>query len=260
MSKLFPPTLLATCDEITREFYLQRQISDISSLKYHLQNSVCLAVDLEGCEAVGKGISSIGLAILPPNSSANQSKAFQSLPFETHEIVSDYKIEASCIYLEDRRRNRPYPTFLHGNIIKTTREGAGQEIQAIIERTKQLKKDIILVGWHPHPSDLPGLQALLPEIFHEMTGWVDVLDVTRQMCVSKQEDLTKTWPPLGDVLLSAGLSATCLPQRYHHSAGNDAIHTMALLLRLLTHSDPSSPLEVKRRRQLKQWKMQQDES
>lgn len=155
------------------------------------------------------------------------------------------------IYLEDRHRKKPHPAFSFGHTIRTTKENIDQEIQAVIDGVKQRfsKKDMVLVGCHPHPRELPGLQALAPDIFCEVAGWVDVTDVTRQICVSKQEDLDKTWPSLGDVLLSVGLSATCQPQRYHHSDGNDAIHAVGLLVRLLTHS--GAHLEVRRQRVLK---------
>ena len=94
---------------------------------------------------------------------------------------------------------------------------------------------------------------LVPSLFQEVIGWVDVVDVTRQICVSEQEDLAKSWPPLSDVMLSVGFSENCAPQRFCHSAGSDAIHTIAVLARILTCDPDGPPIELRRRRLLKQW-------
>ncbi|RYO86647.1 hypothetical protein DL762_004659 [Monosporascus cannonballus] len=117
----------------------------------------------------------------------------------------------------------------------------------------------MLIGWHPHPRELPAIQALIPSLFREAFGWVDVVDVTRRICVPKQEDLAKSWPPLSDVMLSVGFSEICLPQRSCHSAGSDAIHTIAVLARLLAIDPDRPPIELRRRRPLKQWQQQQQQ-
>ncbi|KAL6787185.1 hypothetical protein J3E68DRAFT_432204 [Trichoderma sp. SZMC 28012] len=253
MPKRFPPTLLESPE--AGLFCLQKQITDLSSLRHQLKDSVFLGIDVEGCEGIGEGITSIGLAILPPTSL--QSTEFPSLPFETQEFVDRYKIESYCLYLEGRSRRRPFPPFPSGCTIKTA--DAGKEIRTIVDSIKQryIGKDIILVGWHPHPRELPAIQVLFPSLFQEMVGWVDVVDIIQQVCISKQEDLAKTWPPLGDVMLSIGFSKNCKPQRYCHCAGSDAIHTIAVLVRLLTHDTNGPSLEVRRRRPLKQWRQRQ---
>lgn len=111
-----------------------------------------------------------------------------------------------------------------------------RETKAIVDDIKRhfAGKAVVLIGWHPHPRELPAIQALVPSLFQEVVGWVDVVDVTRRICVSKQEDLAKSWPSLGDVMLSVGFSEICLPPRFCHCAGSDAIHTIAILVRLLT--------------------------
>lgn len=253
MPKRFPPTLLESPEAGT--LCLQKQITDLSSLRRQLQDSVFLSIDVEGCEGIGEGITSIGLAILPPASL--QSTEFPSLPFETQEFVDRYKIESYCFYLEGRSRRRPFPPFPFGCTITTA--DVGKEIKILVDSIEQryIGKDIILVGWHPHPRELPAIQVFSPSLFQEMVGWVDVVDITQQVCISKQEDLGKTWPPLGDVMLSIGFSKNCQPQRYCHCAGSDAIHTIAVLVRLLTHDTNGLPLEVRRRRRLKQWQQRQ---
>ena len=128
-------------------------------------------------------------------------------------------------------------------------------MKAIIDSIKQqyAGKDIVLTTWYPYPREFPAIQVLVPSLFQEVVGWVDVVNVTQQICVSKQEDLAKSWPPLSDVMLSVGFSENCAPQRFYHSAGSDAIHTIAVLARLLT-CDPDGPsIELRRRRLLKQW-------
>jgi hypothetical protein len=249
MPKLFPPSLLESPE--ARAFCLQKQITDTDSLRYHLRESVCLGIDVEGCEGIGEGITSIGLAILPPTDF--QSRVFPSLPFETQEFVERYQIESYCFYVEGRSRRKPYPPFPFGFTVKTA--DPGSETKAIIDSIKQryAGKDIVLISWHPYPREFPAIQVLVPSLFQEVVGWVDVVDVTRQICVSKQEDLAKTWPPLSDVMLSVGFSENCAPQRFHHSAGSDAIHAIAVLARLLTCDPDGPPIELQRRRPLKQW-------
>lgn len=131
MPKLFPPSLLERPE--ARTFCLQKQITDISSLRHHLRESVCLGIDVEGCEGIREGITSIGLAILPPTDF--QSTAFPSLPFETQEFVDRYKIESYCFYIEGRSRQKPYPPFPFGFIVKTA--NAGKETKAIVDGIKE---------------------------------------------------------------------------------------------------------------------------
>ncbi|KAK2780629.1 hypothetical protein FQN53_001104 [Emmonsiellopsis sp. PD_33] len=253
MPKFFPPSLLESPE--ARTFCLQKQITDTDCLRHHLQESVCLSIDVEGCEGIGEGITSIGLAVLP--SIDIRLSAFSPLPFETQEIVRRYQIESYCFYIDGRSRRKPHPPFPFGSTLKTA--NPGEEMKDIIDTIKQRHagKDIILVGWHPHPRELPAIQAFAPSLFQEIAGWVDVVDVTRQICISNQEDLTKTWPPLGDVMLSVGFSENCLPQRFCHGAGSDAIHTIIVLVRLLTCDPDGPPIELRRRRQLKQWQQKQ---
>ncbi|MCJ1324057.1 hypothetical protein MMC10_000719 [Thelotrema lepadinum] len=123
-------------------------------------------------------------------------------------------------------------------------------MKAIVDSIKQryIDKDIVLICWHPHPRELPAIQALAPSLFQEFAGWADVVDVTQQICVSKQENLVKSWPPLSDVMLCVGFSEDCIPQRFIHSAGSDAIHTIIVLARLLTYDPDELPIEIRRRR------------
>ena len=148
---------------------------------------MCLGIDLEGCEGIREGVTSIGLAILPPTDFL--AKTFPSLPFSTQELVEQYRIDSYCFYVEGRSRRKPHPSFPFGSSKKTSDPGA--EIKAIVDGIKQryTGKDIVLIGWHPHPRDFPAIHALVPSPFRELIGWADVVDVTRQICVSKQEDL-----------------------------------------------------------------------
>lgn len=255
MPKLFPPSILE--DTKTQAFCLQKQITDTGSLRHHLQKSVCLGIDMEGCERIGEGITSTGLAVLPPTDFL--AKTFPSLLFETQELVERYRIDSNCVYVEGPSRRKPHPSFPFGLSTKTSDPGA--EIKAIVDRIKlrYAGKDIVLIGWHPHPYDFLAIQALVPSLFQEVVGWADVVDVTQQICVSKQEDLVKSWPPLGDVMLCVGFSESCLPQRFGHSRGSDTIHTVIVLARLLTYKSNELPIELRRQRLLKQWQQQQQQ-
>ena len=249
MPKLFPPDLLKNPE--TQAFCLQRQITDNGSLKHHLQESVCLYIDTEGCKGIRGSITSIGFAFLPPTDFL--AVRFPSLPFETQELVEQYRIESYCFYIEGRSRRKPNPSFPFGASVKTS--DTGGEIKAIFHRIKEryIGKYVILIGWHPHARDFPAIQAIVPSLFQEVVGWADVLDVMQQVCFSKQEDLTKSWPPLGDMMLCVGFNKNCIPQRFGHSVGSDAIHTVIILARLLTCVSDELPIEVLRQRLLKQW-------
>ena len=96
MPKRFPPSLLESLE--ARTFCLQKEIADTDSLRYHLRESVCLGIDVEGCRGIGEGITSIGLAILPPTDFL--FKSFPSLPFSTQDFVEQYQIESYCFYVE----------------------------------------------------------------------------------------------------------------------------------------------------------------
>ena len=240
----FPPSLLE--DPEAGPFCSRRQITDIGSLRHHLRASVCLGFDVEGCEGIGGGVTSIGLAVLPPTDFV--SRAFPSLPFETQELTERYQIESYCFYIKGRSRRKSHPPFPFGLSAKTADPGG--EMKAIVDSIKQryIDKDIVLICWHPHPRELPAIQALAPSLFQEFAGWADVVDVTQQICVSKQENLVKSWPPLSDVMLCVGFSEDCIPQRFIHSAGSDAIHTIIVLARLLTYDPDELPIEIRRRR------------
>lgn len=231
---------------------MQKQITDIDLLRHHLRESVCLCIDTGGCEGIREGITSIGLAMLPPTDfSANR---FPTPPFSTEQLVEQYRIESYCLYIEERSRKKPHPPFPFGVSIHTS-DPAG-EITSIVQKIKQRYpgRDIVLIGWHPHARDYPAIQFLIPALFREVVGWADVLDVMQQTCFSRQEDLARTWPPLGDMMLCVGFGEECVPMRVGHSAGSDAVHTVMILARLLTFGDDELPVEVRRRRLLKQWR------
>lgn len=249
MPKLFPPSLLESQD--ARSFCLQKQIRNVEALKSHLRDSVLFSIDVEGSEGIGEGITSIGVASLPPTDSITRDPPL--LPFDTQKFMESSQVEAHCLYLEGRTRRKPHPEFPFGVNGKTTDPGG--ELKAIVSSIKERypRRDIVLVGWHPHPRELPAINILYPSLFQEVIGWVDVVDITQQLCVSKQEDLNKTWPPLSDVAFSVGLSEDSLPRRFHHSAGSDAIHTILVLTRILAHSPNEPPIELWRRRPLKHW-------
>ena len=256
MPKLFPPSLLENPE--AQAFCLQKQITDIDSLRHHLRESVCLGIDTEGCEGIKEGITSMGVAILPPMDCT--ARTFRHLPFETQELVDHFGIESYCFYVEGRNRRKPHPLFRFG--LSSTTPRLGEEITAIVDKIKRhyTGKDIVLVGWHPHPLDFPAIQTLIPSLFQEVVGWTDVIDTMQQTCISKQEDLLKSWPSLADVMLCVGFSQDCLPQqRYAHSAGTDAIHTVLVLARLLTYNSGDPPIELWRQRPLKQWRQQQQQ-
>ena len=256
MPRLFPPSLLENPE--AQAFCLQKQITDLNSLRHHLRESICLGIDTEGCEGIKEGITSVGVAILPPMDCS--ARTFRHFPFETQELVDRCGIESYCCYVEGRNRRKPHPSFPFG--FSSTTPRPGEEIRAIVNKVTQhyAGKDIVLVGWHPHPRDFPAIQTLIPSLFQDVVGWADVIDIVQQLCISKQEDLLKSWPSLTDVMLCVGFSRGCLPQlRFAHSAGTDAIHTVLLLARLLTCDSGDLPLELWRQRPLKQWRQRQQQ-
>lgn len=123
MPKLFPPALLLQHSNI-RDFCLQAQITDIETLKHHLQHSVCLGIDMEGCEGIREGITSLGLAVLPPTklSDLQSTALFPSLPFRTQDLVDRCKIESYFIYIQYRSRKKSYASFPYGHVIKTAKK------------------------------------------------------------------------------------------------------------------------------------------
>jgi hypothetical protein len=205
MPKLFPPSLLENPG--ARIFCLEKQITDPTALRHHLEESVCLAIDVEGCEGIGEGITSIGLAVLPPTDFL--SRPFPPVPFDTQDFVDRYQIESHCFHVEGRTRRKPHPPFPFGANTQTT--DPGRAITDIVDAIKQryVDKDIVLVGWYPYAREFPAIQLLAPSLFQEVVGWVDVVDVAQQLCISEQEDLAKIWPPLCDVMLSVGFSEEC---------------------------------------------------
>ena len=143
-------------------------------------------------------------------------------------LYSSASVE-NIFYIEGRSRRKPYPSFPFGVSAKTLDPGG--EIKAIVRRIKEryIGKDIVLIGWHSHARGFPAIQALVANLFQEVVGWAGVLDVMQQICFSKQENLAKSWPPLGDMMLCVGFGENCIPQRFGHSAGSDAIHTVIIL-------------------------------
>ena len=256
MPKLFPPSLLENSE--AQAFCLQKQITDINSLRHHLRESVCLDIDTEDCEEIKEETTSIGVAILPPMHCTAQT--FRHLPFETQEFVNHCGIESYCFYVEGRNRRKPHPLFRFD--LSSTTPRSGEEIKAIVDKIKQhyTEKDIVLVDWHSHPRDFSVVQILISSLFQEVVGWIDVIDIMQQTCISKQEDLLKSWSSLTDFMLCVDFSQDCLPQqRFAHGADTDAIHTVLVLARLLTYNSGDLPIKLWRQRPLKKWRQQQQQ-
>ena len=106
MPRLFPPSLLENPE--AQAFCLQKQITDVDSLRHHLRESICLGTDTEGCEGIKEGITSVGVAILP---SIDCTRTFRHLPFETQELVDRCGIVSYCFYVEGRNRRKPHASF-----------------------------------------------------------------------------------------------------------------------------------------------------
>ena len=86
MPKLFPPILPSKANHGYR------------FLRHHLRESICLGIDTEGCKGIKEGMTSIGVAILPPIDCT--ARTFRHLPFETQELVDHCGIESYCFYVE----------------------------------------------------------------------------------------------------------------------------------------------------------------
>jgi hypothetical protein len=129
---------------------------------------VCLGIDVEGCEGIGEGITSIGIALLPPTELL--SRTFPSLPFQTEKFVEWYQVECRCFYIEGRSRRKPHPPFPFGSIVKTVELDG--EMKVIINDIKKryASNNTVLIGWYPHPRELPAIQALVPILFQEVVG------------------------------------------------------------------------------------------
>ena len=57
------PRFLRSADPSVRDLFRDGRITDLHTLRSRCQDSVCLALDVEGSDGQGNGITSVGLAL-----------------------------------------------------------------------------------------------------------------------------------------------------------------------------------------------------
>ena len=76
---------------------------------------------------------------------------------------------------------RPHPVFPYGLTSRTSRPD--ESIRAIVDDLKRVHSgsEIVLIAWHSLARDFAAIQAIVPSIFQEFVGWIDVLNIVQQL-------------------------------------------------------------------------------
>jgi hypothetical protein len=222
------PSFIKT-DE-AREFWKDKRIKDIDTIRVQPSTFTYVALDCEGQEGYGDGVTSIGLALLP---STHPPEIFQAWPWRDvnlDNIVLSYNIRSLSLRIPERHRGRVPEPFRYGDVDSVPRLELEHYICQYVEAAKQQEqKSLILVVWGIE-NEMRAIVSLFPGLLSILDGWIDLADIITYMSGIR----TKAKRSLRDTLLTFGLEKNYSVQTLcPHDPGMDAVRTTAALAGLV---------------------------
>ncbi|VUC28377.1 unnamed protein product [Clonostachys rosea] len=226
-------------------------IDDIENLRELAKTRGIVAVDLDPWKPDGltthEGITEFGIAFLPPVNASLPPPSAPSSPASLDTLVENFSIQSYSIKVADRKRSeKRREAYRYGESQVVTADQVENTALAIINSFTTNKHDShpVLVGFSLG-YELRILTKFYPRLLAEcFSAWADIQEITNDVStvvnklpVPVQKPNKAAYVPgMCDTLWALGylrdnIAITGL--KNEHSAGNDAVRVLAVLLGLL---------------------------
>ncbi|KAK0702729.1 hypothetical protein B0H67DRAFT_675898 [Lasiosphaeris hirsuta] len=218
----------------------ESNVSNLAALKDVFQSSAStfVAIDTEGYHSKGDiGVTEIGIAVLPHRDQVPAGNATKNL--ET--FFDKSSIQSHSFRIQGReRREKGRDAYQFGE----SRHIEPREIEPVLVSLFASLKDqfqhLVLVGFDLS-SEFMFLASDLHTITPFVSSWVDLQELVADISGSKTSKPSMRYPLLALGFPSGGLS---VPNKSQHSAGNDAVRELAILVKLLGLPESSIPPQI----------------
>ncbi|KAI0890254.1 uncharacterized protein GGS22DRAFT_194397 [Annulohypoxylon maeteangense] len=213
----------------------QSNIPDLNALKERCQYTF-VAIDFEGRITKDEpiGITEIGLAVLTP-SAATSTISPDDLRYQGQAPEIFFKqnaIESYSIQIKGRERKKKYrDRYRFGPVQEIEAEQAEDTLVSLLQSIRHRSKNpLVLVGFDL-VFEFKTIASHLSQITQYFTSWIDLQEIMTEISNTKS-------PGMKASLLTFGFFSKDLTTRgkWDHSAGNDAVHELAILVNLLNLS------------------------
>lgn len=213
-------------------FWQHEGIKDIDALRAHSTQHTYVAIDCEGQEGHGDGVTSIGLAFLP-SARPPQTSDLSAWPWtniDLDDVVASYTIESLSLRIMGRHRGRVAEPYRYGRVEAISSAELKEYVYQRCEAAQQQSgKKLVLVAWSIE-NEMRAITRLCPSLLLLFHGWVDLADIVSHMSGIR----TKRKRSLRDTLLSLGFRNDYSVQTFRpHDPGMDAVRTAAALAGLV---------------------------
>jgi len=217
----------------------------------------CIGLDVEGVEGIAAGVTSIGLAILPPlpalfaqepDAVYRQYHDNARRQIDLDEIVAQHGISAHCFALQGRIRARSYEKFHYGSVTHIHVSEIEPTVIAVVEsiRVRDPDSTFILVGFDMD-LEFRAISSMFPSLSRYVIAYTDVAGMAGRLADAR---FSFHKASLRDTMLALGFcrNHSIQPRAGHHSAGMDAVRTLGILIALIRRhaSSLSEPLLIHR--------------
>ena len=203
-------------------------------------NSAFVAIDAEGWH-VDKDrldVSEIGIAVLPPL--VSEDAKGPDTDFELDSLFSRHSIQGYSFRIREReRRERDRESFRFGDVQHVEPEEMETRLVGTLESISRQFGNLILVGFDLS-FEFGLIASKLTQITPFFSSWIDLQEITTEVSGTQSPSMT-------DTLLALGLPLDGVSVRRkssQHSAGNDAVRELAVLLKLLTLPGGNTSLQI----------------
>ncbi|KAK3383705.1 hypothetical protein B0T24DRAFT_606017 [Lasiosphaeria ovina] len=235
------PKFLKSADPTVRDLWSERQITDFAALRSRWRDSACLALDVEGSEGQGSGITAIGLALVWDFLGKEQQQ-LTSGSRDLAKMVDEYGITGHKIACGTRGKTYERSAFTQKQAVakgdvEQTLNGILDSVEAAASFPSERDEtpSFVMVVWDGN-SEFQALASAFPSLAARIAGWADLAQIVASVSIPFPSNSNKhdTDPvSLRDAMLSLGFGAKHLQRHWGgHLAGIDAFRTMGILLAL----------------------------
>ncbi|KAK2603128.1 hypothetical protein N8I77_009608 [Diaporthe amygdali] len=231
--------------EVSRWHDLWRSnVPNLSSLKRQAGVSGFVAIDAESWGNSRTDIAEIGVAFIP----MVDIDALQDPPKSLDSLQARYPIQASSIRFCGREQGRRMKRegFIFGPTHTVEPDAVHETLRRLFQSFRSAlgtNASLTLIGFDL-AFEFRVISSTYLGITECFSSWVDIQEIIKD--VSSCRDRS---PSMREALIAFGFandSQAILPNRMGHSAGTDALRTIALLVKLLALS-PDTAVEIERR-------------
>ncbi|KAK3332961.1 hypothetical protein B0T19DRAFT_398681 [Cercophora scortea] len=229
---------------------LGTRLNNLEQLRTVVEESYCIGLDVEGVEGIAAGVTSVGLAILPPTPTAHfgidQACHDAQGTRDLDRIVARYRIEAHCFAVDGRERSRSYEKFHYGSVIFVQASQIEETVVAVLEsiQSRDPAATMVLIGFDME-CEFRAISSTFPNINRFVMGWADIATMAGKLADARFSHLKAS---LRDTMLALSFLRNHGIQRRasDHSAGMDAVRTIGILVALLARQPSAGTLLIHR--------------